>query len=117
MSETLFRVVNGVLVELSEEEADAIRAEWAANAAAPRAIPGITQRQLALWLLRNGITEDMVEAAIAQIPDARQRGEALIEWRKSNLYERDHPFVSLIGAMLGFSPEQMDAGWREAGTI
>lgn len=117
MSETLTRMVNGVSVELSEEEAEAIRAEWAANAAAPRPIPGITQRQLALWLLRNGVTEDMVEGAIAQIPNAMQRAEALIEWRKSNLYERDHPFVSLVGAMLGFSSEQMDAGWREAGTL
>jgi hypothetical protein len=94
-----------------------VRAEWEASAAALPPIAGITQRQLALWLLRNGVTEAMVEAAIAQIPDEMQRAEALIEWRKSNLYERNHPFVEMVGAMLGFTPAQMDAGWREAATL
>lgn len=117
MGETLFRVVNGVRVPLSDEEAAALRAEWAANAAMAEAPAPITQRQLALWLLRNGITEAMVEAAIGQIPDETQRAEALIEWRKSNAYDRDHPFVAMVGAMLGFTSEQMNAGWREAGRL
>lgn len=117
MSERLHRMVDGVRVDLSPAEEAAVRAEWAANAAVPAPIEPITQRQLRLWLFRRGVTEEMVEAAIAQIPDATQRAEALIEWRASNAYERGHPFVTAIGTMLGFTSEQMDAGWREAGRL
>lgn len=38
MSETLFRLVNGVRVEVSEEEAAAIRAEWALPPPPPRRV-------------------------------------------------------------------------------
>jgi hypothetical protein len=112
MSERLHRMVDGVRVDLTPEEEAAVRAEWAN--APPEPIAPISQRQLRLWLIRRGVTEEMVEGAIAQIPDATQRAEALIEWRASNAYERGHPFVGMIGAMLGFDAAQMDAGWREA---
>lgn len=115
MSERLFRLVNGVRVDLAPEEEAAVRADWASPPPAP--MPTVTRRQLRIWLRRRGITSTMVEAAIGQIPDLDQRDEALIEWRDSVAYDRGHPFVALIGAALGFSAEQMDAGWREAALI
>lgn len=84
---------------------------------APPPIPPVTRRQLRIWLRRRGITSAMVEAAIGQIEDEDQRDEALIEWHDATAYDRAHPFVALIGAALGFSSEQMDAGWREAALI
>jgi hypothetical protein len=117
MADRLSRLVNGVTVYLTAEEEAALRAEWAANAMAPGPFPTVTRRQLRIWLRRRGITSAVVEAAIDQIEDADQRDEALIEWRDSVVYDRAHPFVALIGAALGFTAEQMDAGWREAARI
>ena len=111
----LFRIVNGVRVDLAPEEEAAVRAEWASPPPAP--FPTVSRRQLRIWLRRRGVTSAMVEAAIGQIEDPDQRDEALIEWRDATGYERAHPFVALIGAALGFTDAQMDAGWREAARI
>ena len=77
----------------------------------------ITRRQLRLWLLRKGKTDADVRAVIAAIPDPTQRAAALIEWEDATTYERGHPLIASLGAALGFTAEQMDAGFREAAAL
>ncbi|MCE2761891.1 MAG: hypothetical protein LW713_12865 [Acetobacteraceae bacterium] len=85
---------------------------------APPHVPTITRRQLRLALLRLGVTGDQVEAKIAAMPGTPiEREAAMIEWRDSGTYERDHQLVVALGAALGLTEAQIDAAWMEAATI
>lgn len=79
--------------------------------------PELTRRQLRLGLLSNGITTADVDAVIAAIPDDIERETAQIEWSDASTYERHHPLVDKIGAVMGLSPEQIDAMWFEAASL
>lgn len=74
----------------------------------------ITRRQLRLTLVRNGISLDGVEAAIAAMPDGLEKEEAQIEWADASTFNREHPTLLLIAAALGLTEAQVDAMWAEA---
>lgn len=62
----------------------------------------LTKREVFLALYRaKGLTPEMIRA---QITDT----EALIEFDYATEYFRFNPLINQIGAMLGFSPEQID---------
>ena len=62
----------------------------------------LTKREVFLALYRaKGLTPEMIRA---QITDP----EALIEFDYATEYYRFNPLINQIGAMLGFSPEQID---------
>lgn len=73
----------------------------------------LTRRQLRLWLLGQGITSADIEAAIGALP-AGERDAALIEWRDSSEYHRDHPVLVQVAGVLGLTAEDIDAGWAQA---
>ena len=107
-------VMTGVITEidLTPEEIAALPPP------APVPIPTLTRRQLRLALLRLGVTGDQVEAQIAAMPGTPiEREAAMIEWRDSSTYQRDHPLVIALGAALGLTAAQIDAAWKEAATI
>jgi tape measure domain-containing protein len=68
----------------------------------------ITARQAVQALISNGITEDMVDAAIAQIPDATQRSMVSAEWRRSQTFERSRPALNALAVALGISQSRLD---------
>lgn len=76
----------------------------------------ITAPQLRLWLLSQGVTGAMVGAQIATLPGPMKE-VAAIRWEYSTRFERADPLVALVGAALGMSPEQIDAGWIEASQL
>ena len=80
-------------------------------------IPSCTQRQIRLWLLGKGVTDAQVRAIIAQLPTALEREEALIEYDYATCYLRTHPLIASLGLALGFTSEQMDAGFQEASQL
>lgn len=81
-------------------------------------LPVITRRQLRLALLRLGVTGDQVEAQIAAMPGTPiEREAAMIEWRDSSTFQRNHRLVVALGAALGLTAAQIDNAWREAATI
>ena len=80
-------------------------------------IPICTPRQIRLWLLSLGVTEEMIIAKINQIPDSAARAATLIEFHHASEFRRDHPFVESIGSSLGLNLQQIDAGFRIAATI
>lgn len=79
-------------------------------------IPSVTARQLRLWLLGQGRTLAQVDAAIDALP-VEQRPAAAIEWEYATSYERSHPLIEPLGAALGFSSAEIDAGFRAAATL
>ncbi|MCZ7855997.1 hypothetical protein O9X81_05170 [Agrobacterium salinitolerans] len=82
----------------------------------PEVLPPITKRQLRLTLVRNGISLETVEAAIASMAEGLPKAEAQIEWADASTFNRDHPTLLLIAAALGLTEAQVDAMWREAVT-
>jgi len=84
---------------------------------APVAVPSCTQRQIRLWLLSKGITDAQVRAIIAQMPTQIEQEQALIEYDYSTIYLRTHPLIASLGTSLGFTSDQMDAGFREASQL
>ena len=82
----------------------------------PVSWPPITRRQLRLTLVRNGIPLAAVDAAIAAMPEGLPKEEALIEWVDASTFDRNHPTLLLIAAVLNLTEAQVDAMWHEAVT-
>lgn len=98
------------LVPCTDEEAAAI---MAALVPVPQAVD---MAQARLALLGVGITEAMVNAAIAAMPEG-QREVADIEWRFRTTVRRDSALVTALGASLGLTNEQIDALFTTAATL
>ncbi|MDX3805147.1 MAG: hypothetical protein QHC89_01835 [Bosea sp. (in: a-proteobacteria)] len=104
-----------------DEQVRRILADWLAAGGeiapyvAPEApIPNITQRQLRLWLVRNGYPLATVETALDNLPEPG-RSEALIEWDCASEFKPDHPTLLDVAAVLGI-PDVAQAA-REAALI
>lgn len=111
MQRTAINVITGevTVTDLTPEEITAL------HKPASTPMPDITRRQLRLALLRLGITSDHVEARIAALEIAPiEREAAMIEWRDSNTYQRDHWLVQMLGNALGMTEAQIDAVWVNA---
>ncbi len=74
----------------------------------------ITQRQLRLTLVRNGISLGTVQAALYGMEDGLAKDEAIIEWDSASTYNRTDPTLLTIASALSLSPEQVDAMWEQA---
>lgn len=99
-------------------EADRLAYIEAHPAPAPvEEIPACTPRQIRLWLLSAGVTDDMVRAQIDAIPDATERARALIEYEYATEFRRDHPLVQILGSALGLSATQIDQAFRAAAAL
>lgn len=90
------------------------RAKAAGTLNVPAVAP-ITPRQLRLWLHRNGHLADVV-AQLNALPEPAKT-EAETEWEYALDFDRNHPLVAQIGAILGFDEAALDAAWREAAAI
>ena len=66
----------------------------------------ITMRQARLALLEHGLLAN-VQTAINSLPEP-DKTKAQIEWEYSNALQRDNPFVSVLGAALGLSSQDID---------
>lgn len=78
----------------------------------------VTARQAVEALIRIGVTEDAIEAALAAIPDATQRAIATNLWRRSNDFERSNPtLIALAKQSLGMTDDQLDQLFITASTL
>lgn len=75
----------------------------------------VTMRQAKLALLRAGLYEQ-VEQGIGTLPSP-QKEEAAIEWYYSSVMRRDKPFVSILGASLNLTEQQIDQLFQVAASI
>lgn len=76
----------------------------------------ITPRQVRLGLLSIGVSLASIDAAIDAL-DEPQRSVAQIDWKYAIAFKRDNPLVETIGAMLGKTPEEIDALWLYSETL
>lgn len=79
----------------------------------PEQFAPITARQIRLQLLAFGVTDEMLLLALNSLPSPTKEA-ALIEWGFSSVFERTHPLVAEVAAMLEWAAEDLDGLWREA---
>ena len=77
----------------------------------------VSARQIRLWLLRQGISLAVVDAAIDAIPDQLQRDSVRVEWDYAPYVERTHPMLVPLAAALGLTEAQVDQAFVEAAGI
>lgn len=70
----------------------------------------VTARQIRRALLDFGLTETVIVGALNTLSEPT-KSQALIEWEYSNEFFRTHNLVALVGQMLGWNTEQLDALW------
>lgn len=79
-------------------------------------IPDVTPRQIRQALILNGVSVDMIEAALNSLPEPN-RSLAITEWEYSTMFLRSNKLVSAIGQMLGWGSGQLDALWLMAAKL
>ena len=88
------------------------------NPIPPPPVTSVTARQARLWLLRAGVTDAAVRAAIESTLPPDKAAEALIEWEYATEFEKDHPLVkSLLGNILNLSEDGIQAAFEEAAKL
>lgn len=95
---------------------DQARMDEHVAASAPPVPAQVTRRQARQALLLAGKL-DLVEPAIAAIPDPTVRALALIEWQDSLMFERDRALVNTLGAALGLTSADIDQLFISAATL
>ena len=107
---------NVITVELTVDATEEIIAAINAVEVDPLPLPDVTPRQIRQALFMAGVTEQMIDAALATLPEP-QKTMATIEWKNSTAFHRNRPLVSAVGSMLGWTSEQLDELWTLAGTL
>lgn len=106
-------------LELPDDTSEVVwERELALYSQAPIAveIPDVTPRQIRQALILSGIALADIETALDSLPEPSQ-SLARVEWEYSVAFQRSRPLVVQMGAMLGFTSEQLDALWALAKTL
>lgn len=83
----------------------------------PTVPASVTARQIRLWLVKNGISLQAVDSAIAAIPDSQIRDLVRVEWEYAPYVERNHPMLVPLAAALGLDAQQVDVAFQEAAVL
>ena len=79
-------------------------------------IPDVTPRQIRQALVLSGVSVQQIEDAIDSLPEPN-KSMARIEWEYSTAFHRNRPIVAQVGAILGWTSEQLDALWTLASSL
>ena len=93
------------------DPSDIITAEQKAASARAEAMTPLTRRQLWLAAARIGVTKEEVLALVAAMADQEAATDLKIEIEEAQSYERDHPAMDDLAALLAIDPLQFDDLW------
>lgn len=79
-------------------------------------IPDVTPRQIRQALILSGVSINDIEAALDSLPEPL-KSLARVEWEYSISFQRNRPLVSQVGALLGWTSDQLDNLWRFAASL
>ena len=96
------------IVDLTQEERDAVRASW-------RLIASISNRQARLALKQENLL-GQVNAAIASLPEP-EKSIVETEWEYAATVERKSPWIATLAPALNMSEEDMDNLFKLAATL
>lgn len=77
----------------------------------------LTDRQLRLGLIMNGISLEVIDAAIESIEDPVQKAVAKVWWDRSTIIEWNHVMTQTLIELVGITREQATAMWLAARNI
>lgn len=106
-------------LELPDDTSDEVWARELAIYARPPAaqpIPDVTPRQIRQALVLSGVSLASIDAAIDTLPEPT-KSLVRIEWEYSVAFIRTNPLVAQVGAIIGWTSDQLDALWRFAKTL
>lgn len=84
----------------------------------PTEIPSsISARQVRIWLIRNGISLEQVDAAINTISDPVIRDITKVEWEYAPYIERNHEWLIPLAQSVGLTETQVNQAFIEANAI
>ena len=86
------------------------------NGALVTNLPDVTPRQMRQALILSGVSMDMIDTALNALPEPA-KSLAHAEWEYSISFKRNRPLVNSVGAMLGWTQDQLDSLWTFAGTL
>lgn len=75
----------------------------------------ITETEALAWAARGDLPEAL-ETAVDQLPEAQRFGARML-LAAATTYERAHPLVAVLGAILGRDAEALDDIWRRAAAL
>jgi hypothetical protein len=114
--ETLYKVVNGERVAMTEGEAAAFLSSQPGTNLNP--VPqSVTPRQARRALLTWGITSEDVLTFLNSIENPSAKEAALIDWEYATEIRRDNPLIAAFAAYLEKTTEEVDDFFRDAGGI
>ena len=118
---TVYDIATGTYVEEEYAPHD-IRQVWddalGTWGSIPEEFPTVTSRQLWLAAYRTmALKKDDVIAMTATMEDEEAAEELRIEIYEARTYERDHPAMDDLAALVGLPVEQFNALWRWAATL
>lgn len=79
-------------------------------------IPDVTPRQMRQALILSGVSIETIETALDSLPEPT-KSLAKTEWEYSLAFQRSRPLVAQVGALLGWTSEQLDDLWLFAATL
>lgn len=79
-------------------------------------IPDVTPRQIRQALVLMGVSLTDIDNALNSLSEPT-KSLARIEWEYSISFQRQRPLVNTMGAMLGWTSDQLDALWIFAATL
>ena len=101
----MIKVVNGVEIEMTEQEA----VDWLASISEIDNTPQVvTMAQARKALILGGVSITSVNAAIATIADPVERQLAETDWEYSTTVRRDSALVNLIAPLLDLTEDDVD---------
>ncbi|MDW9592862.1 hypothetical protein GOA63_11605 [Sinorhizobium meliloti] len=80
-------------------------------------LPLLTTRQFRLGLVNRGFNPEQVTAAIEAMQEGAEKEVAKIEWEYATTFNRMHPLIVTVAAVLGLSNEQTDAMWSASADL
>jgi hypothetical protein len=110
------KYIDGIEFDMSQEEIDEF-IQVQNGIVDIKIFPPISPRQLRIWLIRNNINISDIDQALNSLPEGQTKEEAKIEWEYGVQFARHNPLIDSIGAIVGLTTEEIDAGFLEASLI
>lgn len=85
------------------------KADWLAHISVTRKIvpDKVTPRQIRQGLILKGVSLAQIDAILDSLPEP-QKSLAKVEWEFSTEVQRGNPMVNQVGAVLGWTQDQLD---------